>query len=157
MAVGKWKAFDFLKKYALDGTVDFDTNAMKVAAFLSTSNINTLSVGTGIYGDITNEVATANGYTVGGVSLVSPAVTRSGATTTFSANDLTPAWTAAGGNIVFRFLGIYVNATVNGIVKPMLAVSLADTTPADITVVSGNPLNLTLTGGIYTLTGATTD
>jgi hypothetical protein len=31
---------------------------------------------------------------------------------------------------------LYMNATVNGIIKPLLAVSLLDTTPADVTATS---------------------
>src|SRR6185503_19323755 len=99
MAAGKWKLYDFAKKYIGDGTHDLDvTTNMQVALFLSTSNANTLSVGTGIYGDLTNEHANANGYTTGGVALTGETWTRSGDTTTYDAND--PVWTASGGSIV---------------------------------------------------------
>lgn len=158
-APGKFKAYDFFKKYVLDGTLDLDdaTN-WKLALFLSTSNANTLSVGTGVYADLTNEHANANGYTTGGVAVSGLTITRSGATTTFDATDLAPAWTAAGGNIVARFAVLYKNATVNTIVKPLAGVVLLDVAPADVTVVDGNPLNWTFNAsGIYTLTGATAD
>ena len=70
MATGRWKLYDFAKKYAGDGTHDMDATANWTAAlFLSTSNANTLSVGTGIYGDLTNEHANSFGYTTGGVAL----------------------------------------------------------------------------------------
>ena len=69
-AAGKWKLYDLAKKYVGDGTHDLDdTTNWKIALFLSTSNANTLSVGTAIYGDLTNEHANANGYTTGGVAL----------------------------------------------------------------------------------------
>ncbi len=161
MAAGKWKTYDFADKYLADGTHDLDDtsgHAVKMALFLSTSNANTLSVGTGVYSDLTNEHANANGYTTGGVAVPSFTWTRSGSVITFDAPDLAPGWTASGGNIVFRFAVLYVNATVNSIVKPLLAVSLADTTPADVTVLNGNPLNVVFNAsGIFTLTGATVD
>jgi len=157
MAVGKWKAYDLAKKYIGDLTHDLDdaTN-WKVALFLSTSNCNTLSVGTAVYGDLTNEHANANGYTTGGVAVAGETWTNSAGTITFDANDAS--WTASGGSIVCRFAVLYRNATVNGIVKPLLAVCLLDTTPADITVTSGNTLTIQMNAsGLLQASGATTD
>lgn len=158
-APGKFKVYDFAKKYLSDGTFDLDAaSSWKAALFLSTSNANTPSVGTGVYGDLTNEVATAFGYTVGGVAIASPTWTRSGSTLTFDCADLAPAWTAAGGSIVARFLVFYWNGTLNTIVKPLLCVCLMDTAPADITVTDTNPFNITINAsGVFTLTGATAD
>jgi len=157
VAAGKFKLYDFAKKYIGDGTHDLDvTTNMQIALFLSTSNCNTLSVGTGIYGDLTNEHANANGYTTGGVALTGETWTRSGGTTTYDAND--PVWTASGGSITARFAVIYANATLNGIVKPLLAVCLLDTTPADVTATTGNTFTITFNAsGIIALSGATVD
>ena len=156
-AAGAWKVYDFAKKYIADGTFDLDlTTNWKMALFLSTSNANTLSVGTGIYGDLTNEHANANGYTTGGIALTGITWTRSGSTLTFDCND--PVWTASGGSIVARFAVVYENATLNTIVKPLLCVCLLDTAPADVTVTTGNTLTVTIAGtGVITLTGATSD
>lgn len=157
-AAGKFKAYDFAKKYMWDGTLDLDSNALKMAIFLSTSNCDTLSVGTGVYGDLTNEHANANGYTTGGVSLSGLSVTRSAGTTTWTVSNLAPGWTASGGNIVGRSFVIYVNATVNTIVKPLISTCLMDATPADVTCTDGNPLNVTFNAsGILTLSGATSN
>ena len=157
MASGKWKAYDFAKKYFADGTHDMDATAnWTITLFLSTSNANTLSVGTGIYGDLTNEHANANGYTTGGVALTGETWTRSGSILTFDANDAS--WTATAGSIIARFGVIYANATLNGIVKPLLCVSLLDTTPADVTATAGNTFPITMNAaGILTLSGATSD
>jgi len=157
MAAGKWKVYDLAKKYLADGTFDLDdaTN-WKMALFLSTSNANTLSVGTSVYGDLTNEVANANGYTTGGVAIAGETWVNSAGTITFDCNDAV--WTASGGSITARFAVIYKNATVNTIVKPILCVCLLDVTPADVTATTGNTLTVQINvSGVFTLSGATTD
>ena len=157
MAAGKWKVYDLAKRYLADGTHDLDdaTN-WKCALFLSTSNANTLSVGTSVYADLTNEHANANGYLTGGVAIAGETWTNAAGTITFTSAN--PTWTASGGSIVARFAVIYRNATVNTIVKPLLCVCLLDTTPADVTTTTGNTLTITMNAsGIFTLSGATTD
>lgn len=158
MAAGKWKLYDLAKKYLGDGTHDLDdTTNWKVALFLSTSNANTLSVGTAVYGDLTNEHANANGYTTGGVANTSETWTNAAGVITF---DMTsdPTWTASGGSITARFAVIYRNTTVNGIIKPLLAVCLLDTAPADVTATDGNPLTIVMNAsGIFNASGANVD
>jgi hypothetical protein len=157
MAAGKFKLYEVAKKYLADGTHDLDdTTNWKMALFLSTSNANTLSVGTNVYGDLTNEHANANGYTTGGVALTGITWTNSGGTITFDVAD--PVWTASGGSIVARFAVIYRNATVNTIIKPLLCVCLLDTTPADVTTTTGNTFTIQINAsGVFTLSGANVD
>lgn len=157
MAAGKWKLYETAKLYLADGTFDLDDNTnWKMALFLSTSNANTLGGTNDVYGDLTNEHANANGYTTGGVALTGVTWTNSSGTITFDVAD--PVWTAAGGSIVARFAVIYKNATVNTIVKPLLAVSLLDTTPADVTTTTGNTLTIQINAsGVFTLSGANVD
>ena len=157
MAAGKWKLYDYAKEYIGDGTHDLDDTAnWYCALFLSAGNANTLSVGTGIYGDLTNEHANGNGYTTGGVALTSVVWTQTGGVSTFDCDN--PTWTASGGSIVARYAVIYRNATVNSIVKPLLCVCLLDTTPADVTATDGNPLTIQINAsGVFTLSGATSD
>jgi hypothetical protein len=156
-AAGKWKIYDQSKVYFANGTLDLDnaTN-MKMALFLSTSNCDTLSVGTAVYGDLTNEVATAFGYTTGGVALTGETWTQTGGVATFDCDN--PVWTASGGSITTRFAVIYVDATVNSIVKPLVCVCLLDTAPADVTATDGNTLTISINAsGVFTLSGATTN
>ena len=156
MAAGKFKMYDFAKKYLADGTFDMDNAALglTMALFLSTSNCETLSVGTGVYGDLTNEHANANGYTTGGIALAGETWVRAADVTTFDCDNVV--WTASGGSIVARFAVIYCNATVNSIVKPLLCVSLLDTTPADVTATTGNTLTIAINAsGVLTLSGMT--
>ena len=156
-AAGKFKVYDFAKKYIGDGTIDLDdTTNWKAALFQSTSNCNTLGVGTGVYGDLTNETANGNGYLTGGVAITGITWVRAADVITFDFDN--PAWSASGGNIVARFMVIYKNATVNSIVKPLLCVVLLDTTPADVTIVDGRTTTITINAsGAFTLSGAIVD
>lgn len=154
MAAGKWKLYEFAKKYMGEGTLDLDDSAnWKMALFQSTSNADTLSVGTGIFGDLANEHANANGYTAGGVALTNVVWSKSGGTLKFDCDNAQ--WLAAGGSISARYAVIYKNATVNSIVKPLLCVCLLDTAPADVTATDGNTLTITIhANGVFTLSGA---
>lgn len=156
-AAGKFKVYDKAKFRIGNLTIDLsDTTNWKCALFLSTSNCNTLSVGTGVYGDLTNEHANANGYTTGGVAVGSETWTDASGTETFDLADAV--WSASGGSIIARFAVIYKNATVNGIVKPLLCVCLLDTAPADVTATTGNTLTVQINAsGVFTLSGATSD
>lgn len=157
MASGKWKTYDFVCKYIGDGTHDLDdATRLKMALYLSTSNANTLSVGTGVKADLTNEHANANGYLTGGQALTGETWVRSGSTAVLDCNDVV--WTASGGSIVARFAVIYASGTFNGVVDPLLCVCLLDTTPADLTATDGNTLTVTINAsGVIRVNGATVD
>ena len=156
-AAGKFKVYDLAKFRIGNLTIDLsDTTNWKAALFQSTSNCNTLGVGTGVYGDLTNETANGNGYLTGGVAITGISWTNAAGVETFTFTS--PAWSASGGNIVGRFLVIYKNATVNTIVKPLLCVCLLDTAPADITIVNGTTTTITINAsGVFTLSGAIID
>lgn len=158
MAAGKWKLYEKANLRLDDGTFDMDNASLglTMALFLSTSNCDTLSVGTGVYGDLTNEHANANGYTTGGIALTGEVWTNAASVSTFDCSDVV--WTASGGSIVARFAVIYCNATVNSIVKPLLCVSLLDTAPADVTATTGNTLTVAINAsGVFTQTSGTSN
>ena len=152
MASGKWQRYDYVAQYLEDGTIDFDTDALKVALFLVAGNANTLTLQK--YGDVTQEHANGNGYLTGGVT-VTGSVIKTGSKGAFDITD--PSWTASGGNIVARFAVAYVNATKNGVVKPLIAFCLLDTTPADVTCLDGNTLLVTIAAtGLLDMDGGQT-
>jgi hypothetical protein len=158
MAAGKWKLYEAAVLRLSDGTFDMDNASLglKMALFLSTSNCNTLSVGTGVYGDLTNEVATNFGYTQPGQALTGETWTKSGSVTTFDCDNVV--WTASGGDIVARYAVIYCDATVNSIVKPLLCVSLLDVSPANVTATNGNTFTVAINAsGVFTVTAGTAD
>lgn len=139
MAAGAWTFTNAGRTSLLNGDFDLDTDSFKMALFLSTSNIGAAST---TYAGLTNEHANANGYTTGGIALT---MSLSGTTTvTVDCND--PVWTASGGSIVARFAVIY---EVGG---KVLCYCLLDSTPADVTVTSGNTLTVQINAsGIFSL------
>lgn len=140
MAAGNWTFTNQTRTSLLNGDFDLNTDSLKVALFLSTSNIGASST---TYAGLTNEHANANGYTTGGNAVTG---SLSGTTTvTFDTTDPT-AWTASGGSIVARYAVLYEVA------GNVIAYCLLDNTPADVTVTSGNTLTLTINAsGVFTL------
>lgn len=138
-AAGAWTFTNEGRTKLLDGTNIPGTGSFKMALFLSTSNIGASST---TYAALTGEVANANGYTTGGVAIT---LSLSG-TTTVTVAGTNCSWTASGGSITARFAVIY---TVSGHV---LCYCLLDSTPADVTVTTGNILTVQINAsGVFTL------
>lgn len=157
MAAGKWKLYETAKEYIGDGTIDLDSATFKMALFTSSSNANTLSTNNELT-DLTNQVANANGYTTGGVTLTNVTWNNSAGTMTFDCDDAV--WTASGGSITARFAVIYRSGAAGSpsVTDALLCVCLLDTTPADVTATAGNTLTIAINAsGVFTLSGATTD
>jgi len=139
MAAGAWTFTNGGRTSLIDGTFDIDSDTWKMALFLSTSDLGAAST---TY-PATNEHANANGYTTGGVSV---ALTLAGTTTVTVDVTTDPVWTASGGSIVARFAAIY---EVSG---NILCYCLLDSTPADVTVTTGNTLTVAAhASGVFTL------
>ena len=83
-----------------------------------------------------DELATANGYTAGGVTF---ATTWDTAASVLTFDGVDPLWNATGAGITARWLVIYnsTNATNN-----LIGYILMDDTPADITAIAGTPLTI---------------
>jgi len=143
MGAGNWVLTNAGLTSLLDGTFDLDSDTFKCALFLSTSNIG---AGSTTYAALTNEHASENGYTTGGMSVT---LVLTGTTTVKIDIDTDPVWTASGGSITARFGVIYeVSGTV-------LAYCLADDTPADVEATDGNTFTLAAhSDGVGTLTTA---
>lgn len=151
MAAGAIVLFDQFKKYLGDGTVDWDGLGTTLKLSLHNSGTTYTSSSMTTYSS-TNELATANGYTNGGVTVASPTVTVAGTTTKYSGTVASPTWTASGGSIVARYGVIWVNATVNSVVNPAVGYFLLDSTPADVTTTATNTLTVTVpANGFFTL------
>lgn len=153
MAAGKWKMYDDAKKNIANGLIDLDSDAFKIILLASTSNANSLDVGTGLLADLTNQLATANGYTQNDKAVTITVAEAAGTTTIDETTN--PVWTASGGSITARFAVIYDDTAAG---DPLLCVCLLDTTPADVTATDGNTLTITQNAsGILTFSGAASD
>jgi len=128
MAAGKWKMYANAKLAWANGEIDFDSHSFKINLYTSASNANNLSSISQL-ADITNQVATGNGYTQNSKAVTITTANSSG--TIIIDETSNPQWTAVGGSIVARFAVIYDDTHANDI--PCF-VCLLDTTPADITV-----------------------
>ena len=137
-----------------NGDIDFNSHSFKINLYLDTSNANTLTAATITQlSDITNQVATAFGYTQN-TKAVTITTANSSGTITFD-ETTNPVWTASGGPITARFAVIYDDTHANDM---PVAVCLLDTAPADVSATDGNTFTITMNAsGVYTLTGAASD
>ncbi len=151
-AAGKWKLYEQAKLDIANGLMDLDTHSFKIALFTSVSNCNTLS-GTTTLASLTNQVATANGYTQNSKAVTLTTANSGG---TITVDEITnPSWTANGGSITARFAVIYNDTHAS---KQALCVCLLDTAPADVTATDGNTFTITQnSSGIFTISGASID
>lgn len=131
MAAEAWTFHDDFKLKLGNKEIDLSNDAFEMRLATSTSNIATTSVGDAT--NVTNQVS-GNGYAP---FAVTPTWTPSGATSTLDGND--GEFVASGGSIVARFAYL-----VNTTLTPDLVVahSLLDDSPADVTVTDGNTLTV---------------
>lgn len=137
MTIASITIFDSLPEYVGDGTINLSADTFK-ATLHNSSEVLSAS-GQTVYADLSHELATANGYTSGGLALSGITWTRSGSLVTWDATDAQ--WTASGGSIVHRYLVVRKVGTANGITDPLVFFILADVTPADVTTPDGQVLS----------------
>ena len=97
-----------------------------------------------VFADATNELATANGYTAGGITLTGIALTQTAGVVEFT--SAAAVWTASGGSIpAWRYGVVRASGTLNGKVDPIVGYFLGDSTPADVpATTTGNTLTVTM-------------
>ena len=145
MAANAWSFYDTFKERLGDGGHDLDADTFYVALFLSTSNCATLTHDK--LADLTNQHANANGYLTGGQALGNVTWVEAAGTVTFDCDA--EVFTANGGSIVCRFAVIYNFTHADDL---LVASSLLDNAPADVTATDGNTLTITMhASGIFSL------
>ena len=119
----------------LNGTYGaLNSGSWKVALVTSSSNIGSATT---TWAGVTNEVASGNGYTTGGIAVTLNLSGTTSVTVDFATN---PTWTATGGSIVAEYAVLYL---VSG---DVLAYSALDGTPASVTISTGNSLTIDSNG-----------
>ena len=131
---------------------DLLTATAKMALVTSTYTPDASSTGHSLWSSASaNEIANGNGYTTGGATLGTKAITAITNGQKFASANV--AWTASGGAIpAWRYGVLYVSGTLWGMTNPLLGYFVGDTTPADVgATADGNPLTLTCpaTGWFY--------
>lgn len=142
MTAGNWTFTNGGRQRLLNGTFDIDSDTFRVALVTSSSNIG---ASTTAWSGVTNEVASGNGYTTGGIAVTLALSGTTSVTASFSSN---PTWTASGGSIVARWAVLY---ELGG---DVLCYVLLDNTPADVTTTNGNSLTIDSDGSpapVFTL------
>jgi hypothetical protein len=148
MAADVWDFYNEFTELIGDGTIDLDADTFNLGLYLSTSNAATLTLSG--RAAVTNQHASANGYTQPGSALDSPTWTRSGGTTTFDADN--EVFTASGGSIVCRFAVIDVDTVAAPVTDPLVCYSLLDNSPADVTATDTNTLTIAMhASGTFTI------
>ena len=125
--------YNLWRKSVLDGSAHnvSDTFKMLLLSSAYSPNYDTHQYLSDV---VANELATANGYTAGGVTLASPTWTLvgSGSSGKYVFKTASAAWTASGGSITARWAVIAKWTGANN-TSPLVCLVLLDTTPADVT------------------------
>ncbi len=148
MTANAWDFYNEFTELIGDGTIDLDADTFNLGLYLSTSNAATLTLSG--RAAVTNQHASANGYTQPGSAIDSPTWVRSTGTTTFDSAD--EVFTASGGSIVCRFAVIDDDTVTTPVADPLVCYSLLDNSPADVTATDTNTLTIAMHGsGIFTI------
>ena len=139
-AAGPVNVYNNAIKFLMNGTLDLDSNTIKLALFSSSMTVDLAAHDT--LSDISGQIANGNGYTTGGATISGAALTAVTNGFKFSSNDVT--WDASGGAIpAWRYGVFYASGTLNGVVDPLIAYFVGDATPADVPATSdGNSLQV---------------
>jgi|WetSurSiteA1Bulk_404760.scaffolds.fasta_scaffold01217_2 hypothetical protein len=141
MAAGSVNVYNFATKYLMNGTLDLDTATIKLSLHTSSMTVDLVNHDT--WSDVSStELANGNGYTTGGATLSAISFTAITNGYKFMSSDVT--WDATGGSIpAWRYGVFYASGTYNGVVNPIIAYFLGDSTPADVPATTvGNSLQV---------------
>jgi len=147
MAADKWIPYDiFPEELGKEGHSLNADDVIKVALFDSGyTPARTTDVDFSVID--ADELPTANGYTAGGIAV---ATIWDSAASVLTFDGVDPEWNATGAGITARYAVIW-NSSKGGS-NDLIAYSLLDNTPGDVTAVAGTPLTIQLAAlGILTI------
>lgn len=128
--------FDRTLQKLQDGTLNLNTMAINALLLSSSQAVDRTFLGASgeaRYADLTGELATANGYTLGGQALSAVAFSRPSASSAkLSSSSLI--WTLTG-SITFKYFVLYVAGATN---KELLMITDMDTGGGSVTALTGS-------------------
>ena len=133
MAAGPFVFYDASAEN-IGKTINLSTDTIKLALVTAAY---TFSAAHDEYADITNELTTANGYTIGGFTLTTKTYVQTAGVAKF--NSDAAVWNVTGSNVVARRAIMYSD-TSSG--KKLIGTFLLNSTPADVTTTPGNALTV---------------
>ena len=122
MTAGAISTYDKWPLFNSNGTIQ-SGHTFKAALFQTSSNAATLTHDR--LSDLTNELAAANGYTAGGITLANFTVTESAGVTIYDCDDFD--FIPSGGDLTALYCVIYRSGTVNSITDALVCVFQLDT------------------------------
>ena len=149
MSAGPFTLFYVAKPKFGNGKMNLSSDALKACLLTNVQTIANTFVGTSgnaQYSDLTNEVASGNGYTTGGVALTGVTYTQSSGTVTFTFTS--PSWTSA--TFTAKYLAVYDNTATNK--DLLLYCDLEQTSSTGVSVTNGTLTVTVPAGGVFTLT-----
>ena len=141
MAASAWAFYGYSKRYLATGDIDLASpNASTIRMTLYTSASNAATTTLSRYSQLTNQVATANGYVASGKAFTYTwSIGASANIMRFTGNALT--WTAAAGSIsAVKFAVLWVAGASAGAQKLICSSQLST---AAFTITSGSTLTIT--------------
>lgn len=140
MAASSWAFYNKAKEYIGDATIDLDTDVFYMALFTSASNASTATLST--YASLNNQVASGNGYALGGRALSAVTWATGASASEMRWDSTAKIWTASGGSISnIRYAVVYASG---GNLLCWAALSTAQ-----FTVTDTNTLTVTPAAGGY--------
>jgi hypothetical protein len=126
MAASIWNVYDQALLEFGEALIDLTSGTYKIALFASTSNVGLNNMSPATYAAATNELPTANGYTIGGQTVTQTWTNSSGVETLGSTGTT---WTPSGPGIIARWAVLYNSST-----GKLICWSLLNTAPSDVSV-----------------------
>jgi hypothetical protein len=150
MAASAWAFYNDFKRYMADGTIDLDTTAFQMHLFQSSSNAATATLST--LGSLTNQVASANGYTLSGKTMAKTWSTGASASE-MRWDDTARIWSASGGSIsAIKFAVIVAQTGASAKDAANKLVAQGQLSTSQFSVTTGNTLTITPSAnGIFEL------
>lgn len=149
MTAGPWIVVNDFATLLEHGSLPLGSG-YKVALFQSTSNIAVTST---VYSALTNEVASGNGYTTGGISVTLTDNAATNDAVYFASSPGNPIWTITGSGITAMYGVLYYVS--NSDILSYCAVNSVGGTPTNLTVPAGNTFDIesdnTASNPVYTI------